>query len=705
MKTTAAVLFEAGKPFELMELDLDGPGPGEVLVKYTAAGLCHSDLHLTDGDLPPRFPIVGGHEGSGVIEEVGAGVTRVKPGDHVVCSFIPNCGTCRYCCTGRQNLCDMGATILEGCMPDGSFRFHSQGTDFGAMCMLGTFAERATVSQHSVVKVDDWLPLETAVLVGCGVPSGWGTAVNAGNLRAGDTAVIYGVGGLGINAVQGATAAGCKYVVVVDPVAFKRETALKFGATHAFADAASAAAKVDELTWGQGADAALKISVLDPSTDPDGWSWPKARQMFEERAHLLPVFRLRYLPTPLGLHHPIWVEDPEFDLDAHVRRVVCPAPGGMAEFCALVEQIYAHPLDRDRPLWQTWVVEGLDGGRVALVTLLHHAYSDGVGVLDMLAAFYNDTPDEAPVVAPPWEPPPLPSTRQRLGWALRDLPSRLGKIAPTVRAVRDRVRIEREFAKDGDRRVPPTFDRSAPPGPFQRGLSRSRRFSCESFPLAEVREVSKTLGVTINDVFLACVAGAVRRYLERCGSPPTDAMVATMPLAVTPAAERAHPGNYSSVDYVWLRADIADPLERLHATHLAAEATKQHFAQTKDADVGAVVELLPERLISGLARANARTKGRFDTFKNVVVSNVPGPREPRYLGRWRVDQWFSTGQISHGATLNMTVWSYCDQFNLCVMADAVAVRNTWELLGGFRASHEELLAAARAQATPKEMAT
>lgn len=120
---------------------------------------------------------------------------------------------------------------------------------------------------------------------------------------------------------------------------------------------------------------------------------------------------------------------------------------------------------------------------------------------------------------------------------------------------------------------------------------------------------------------------------------------------------------------------------------------------------GPVVELLPERLISGLARANARTKGRFDTFKNVVVSNVPGPREPRYLGRWRVDQWFSTGQISHGATLNMTVWSYCDQFNLCVMADAVAVRNTWELVGGFRASHEELLAAARAQATPKEMAT
>ncbi|MCF8606814.1 NDMA-dependent alcohol dehydrogenase [Gordonia sp. HY442] len=257
MKTKAAVLLEAGKPFEIMELDLDGPKTGEVLIKFTAAGLCHSDLHLTDGDLPPRYPIVGGHEGSGVIQEVGPGVTKVKAGDHVVCSFIPNCGTCRYCSTGRQNLCDMGATILEGHLPDGTFRFHGDGKDFGGMCMLGTFSEYATISQHSVVKVDDWLPLETAVLVGCGVPSGWGTAVNAGNLRAGDTAVIYGIGGLGINAVQGAVSAGCKYVVVVDPVQMKRDQALKFGATHAFATAEEAQEKVTELTWGQGADAAL----------------------------------------------------------------------------------------------------------------------------------------------------------------------------------------------------------------------------------------------------------------------------------------------------------------------------------------------------------------------------------------------------------------------------------------------------------------
>ncbi|OBJ67947.1 NDMA-dependent alcohol dehydrogenase [Mycobacterium sp. 1274756.6] len=257
MKTTAAVIHAPEQPFELMELDLDGPGEGEVLIRFTAAGLCHSDLHLTSPNLPVRYPIVGGHEGAGVIEDVGPGVTKVKPGDHVVCCFIPSCGTCRYCSNGKQGLCDLGATILEGCMPDGGFRRHAAGTDFGAICMLGTFAEYGTVSQHSVVKIDDWLPLETAVLAGCGVPTGWAAANYAGGVRAGDTVVVYGIGGVGINAVQGAAHAGAKHVVAVDPVAFKRDAATKLGATHAFATAEEALAKITDLTWGQLADQAL----------------------------------------------------------------------------------------------------------------------------------------------------------------------------------------------------------------------------------------------------------------------------------------------------------------------------------------------------------------------------------------------------------------------------------------------------------------
>ncbi|GAB3680877.1 NDMA-dependent alcohol dehydrogenase [Saccharopolyspora tripterygii] len=257
MRTRAAVLLAAGKPFEVIELHLAAPKRGEVLIRMVAAGLCHSDLHLLTGDMPSRLPMVGGHEGAGIVEEVGPGVTKVKPGDHIVCSFIPSCGVCRYCSTGRQNLCDLGANLLDGQLLDGTFRFHHEGEDVGGMCSVGTFAEYSTLSEHSVVKIDDWLPLETAALVSCGVPTGWGSAVYTGNVRAGDTTVVYGAGGIGMNAVQGAALAGAKNVVVVEPQEFKRDAAPTFGATHVFADAGAAHEAVVELTRGQGADQAV----------------------------------------------------------------------------------------------------------------------------------------------------------------------------------------------------------------------------------------------------------------------------------------------------------------------------------------------------------------------------------------------------------------------------------------------------------------
>jgi NDMA-dependent alcohol dehydrogenase len=257
MKTKAAVLHGIGKDWEITELDLDAPRTGEVLIRFAASGLCHSDEHLRTGDIPVRYPIVGGHEGSGIVEEVGNGVTRLKPGDHVVCSFLPVCGHCRFCSRGMTNLCDLGALLIDNCLPDGTFRYHGGGQDFGQMCLLGTFSQRAVVSEHSAVKIDDDLPLETAALVGCGVPTGWGTAVNAGGVRPGDTVVIYGIGGVGINAVQGAAFAGAQHVIAVDPLANKREMAQKLGATHAVADAAAAQQLVTELTRGVGADEAL----------------------------------------------------------------------------------------------------------------------------------------------------------------------------------------------------------------------------------------------------------------------------------------------------------------------------------------------------------------------------------------------------------------------------------------------------------------
>jgi NDMA-dependent alcohol dehydrogenase len=258
MKTKAAVVYEFGKPIEIEELDLDGPGAGEVLIRYTHAGLCHSDIHVAHGDLEARLPMVLGHEGAGIIEEVGPGVTRVQPGDHVVCSFIPNCGTCRYCANGQQSICDMGASILEGYLPGERFVWHGPRGDYGAMCMLGTFSQYGVIHQNSAVKVDDDLPLEKAVLVGCGVPTGWGSAVNTAEVKPGQTVVVIGIGGIGINAVQGARYAGAKNVIAVDPLENKREKAMELGATHSFAALDEAAmATIADLTRGQMADSAI----------------------------------------------------------------------------------------------------------------------------------------------------------------------------------------------------------------------------------------------------------------------------------------------------------------------------------------------------------------------------------------------------------------------------------------------------------------
>ncbi len=233
MKTNAAVLTERNTPWQVMELDLSEPKEGQVLIRYVAAGLCHSDMHLVTGDLPSPLPYIGGHEGAGIIEAVGPGVTRVAKGDHVVCAFIPSCGHCRWCSTGRQSLCDLGVTIIDGYLPDGSYPFSLDGNGVGAMCMLGTFSQYATISEYSVVKVDDDLPLEVAVLCSCAVPTGWGSAVNTGNVQIGDIVIIFGTGGIGANAVQGAAHAGATRIIAVDPLASKGEFAQELGATHA----------------------------------------------------------------------------------------------------------------------------------------------------------------------------------------------------------------------------------------------------------------------------------------------------------------------------------------------------------------------------------------------------------------------------------------------------------------------------------------
>ena len=445
----------------------------------------------------------------------------------------------------------------------------------------------------------------------------------------------------------------------------------------------------------------LKIAIVDPSTDPDGWSFDRYRALVEHQLRVVPTMRQRYVDTPLGLHHPQWVDDPEFDLDVHLRRVVCPPPGDMAQFCTLVEQVYCHPLDRDRPLWQVWVVEGLQGGRVGLLALIHHSYSDGAGMRAILEAMTTAEPffvppqrdEDRPVPAPP-----QPSTLQRVVFGIRDLPPVFRQVGPGIQALRERIRLEREFAEGGAGDRPSGADRRKPQ-PFGGRLARGRRFACATVPLEDMRQVGKALGGTINDVFLACVAGSVRAYLTSKGQACTEPLVAAMPLTTKPAAEREFPGgNFSSSDDVWLHAEIADPVLRFDATRASAQATKEHFNAVSDSDPFGLVDLIPGPVLSGLIRLDERSGGgRMMPVSNVIVSNVRGPDETRYVGRCRLQNWFSTGQVWHGATLNFTGWSYAGEFNFCVLASSRQVPNAWPLVEQFEGALNELVEHAKSR--------
>lgn len=254
-----AVLHEVGGRWHTEELRLEEPHDFEVRVRVVASGFCHSEHHVVTGDQYNRLPMVGGHEGAGVVEAVGPGVTRVSPGDHIVTAYIPSCGRCRWCADGMQSICDNGADLGEGVMLDGTARFElPDGRELSAFCRLGTYANYLVTHETQCIKVSPDLPFEASALVACGVATGWGATVNGAGVRPRDVVLVVGVGGVGMNAVQGAVAAGAEHVVVAEPVEAKRQAALEtFGATEAFASVAEARAFVESVTNGQGADSSV----------------------------------------------------------------------------------------------------------------------------------------------------------------------------------------------------------------------------------------------------------------------------------------------------------------------------------------------------------------------------------------------------------------------------------------------------------------
>ncbi len=273
MKIRAAVCSGLEEPWKVEEVDIEPPGPHEVLVQMAYAGMCHSDEHLRTGDMSvdpeilpvfdvdSMFPIIGGHEGAGIVTEVGPGVESLAVGDHVAASFIPACGRCFWCASGRQYLCDLGMSILAGpMMSDGQWRYHLDGQKVNRMTQLGTFSDTVLANEASLVKIDTGVSLKAAALISCGISTGFGSAVDRAKVKPGETVVVIGCGGVGSGALQGAKIAGARYVIAVDPIPFKVEKAKQVGATHGASSILEANLLLPELTEGRMAD----VVILTP---------------------------------------------------------------------------------------------------------------------------------------------------------------------------------------------------------------------------------------------------------------------------------------------------------------------------------------------------------------------------------------------------------------------------------------------------------
>ena len=264
MKSRAAVLFETGQKLEICELDVQDPGPGEVRIRMVAGGVCHSDLHVMTGHLSAPLPAVLGHEGAGIVADVGAGVTSVRPGDHVIPLWRLSCGECEYCTAGRPALCQAGTEIRwSGRLLDGTSRFKLDGKEIKHFAGVSSFSNYTVLPEKAVLKIPDALPLERAALLGCAVITGVGAVVNAAQVRPGRTVAVFGCGGVGINVVQGAILAGAEKIIAVDLLESRLEHAKRFGATHAVnASTGDPVEQVRNLTGGKGVDYAFEVVGL-----------------------------------------------------------------------------------------------------------------------------------------------------------------------------------------------------------------------------------------------------------------------------------------------------------------------------------------------------------------------------------------------------------------------------------------------------------
>lgn len=451
------------------------------------------------------------------------------------------------------------------------------------------------------------------------------------------------------------------------------------------------------------------LSIWAPPDDDPGYDPLHAwRHQLEKRLHLLEPLRRKLRTVPFRLDHPFWIDDEDFDLDFHVRHAAIPPPGDDHQLADFVSRVIARPLDRSRPLWENYVIEGLPEGRFAVLNKMHHATIDGASGSELLTLMLDESPDvDDEPVAHPWHPEPAPSDSEVLLRASAGLVRKPGRaVLLTTTTVRELGRATRNPAlvaaanqvrgglrgrlgrvlNTGRRRSPEGEttqalpSRAAPRTPFNTTITAHRRFAFRSTSLASVKAIKTALDATLNDVVMAVCAGGLRTWLERHDALPDGPLVAMVPVSIRTGDETEKWTNRVSSMFASLPTDEPDPVQRVQRVHAAMAGAKELFDALPARQLTDFSQFPPPAVFAQAMRLSTRLMGRFNSPVNLIISNVPGPRNPLYAAGARMQHFYPVSTIIDGQGLNVTVQSYLDTLDFGLVACRELVPDLWDML-------------------------
>jgi WS/DGAT/MGAT family acyltransferase len=454
------------------------------------------------------------------------------------------------------------------------------------------------------------------------------------------------------------------------------------------------------------------LAVLDPSTRPDNsLECSDIRAMIAERLPLLPPFRWRLKPVPFGLDYPYWVDDPDFDLEYHVRELAIPPPPTEKKIAEQVARIFARPLDRSRPLWELYLIHGLEHGQVGLLTKIHHSAVDGMSGAEILGVLLDLSPEGR-------EPPPSddgtgdpePGTLAMLARGLAGAPRYWGRVAralpstlpnledtPILRDIpgahtlgRVSARFARAVRGPHPSRVLERTNLTPPKTSFNGRVSAHRRFAYGRLSLDEVKRVKNGYGYTVNDVVVSICAGAVRRWLIEHDELPDDPLVAQVPVSVRTEEQFGTFGNRIGMMSPPIFTNIADPVERLQATHEALRAAKERHKALPAQLLQDATQFIPPAVFARASQVTFSLAAARRPMWNLVISNVPGPQFPLYCAGAKMLAHYPVSVITDGMGLNITVMSYLGYLDVGIVADREQMRDVWKLIPWLGESLDEL---------------